>query len=117
MAAITDKASFLSTAAQTPEEVEIKAMGKTVYIRKLTGADMEQVMRAAKAQGNTDGPGLDEMALVVQRGVCGANGDLFFSKDDLDSIKSLPMAALLELSEAVQKCSGLSDEADDATKN
>lgn len=91
--------------------------GQTVHIRTLTGAEAENLYRAARSQPGVPGqPLADDNAFVVQlvaRCMCDEEGTLLFgSKADIEALSKRSFAALSVLFNAACKLNGIGEEAE-----
>jgi hypothetical protein len=89
-----------------------------VYARGLTAREFEKWQQSLMAQSKGEAPRatLDRLrgntARLVIAGACDENGEPVFSDRDQSSLQDLNNRALTRVAEAIQKLSGIGDEAE-----
>ena len=86
-------------------QVDIPELDGYVYVRSLTTAELRHAEESRSE-------GADSTELIywqVLCGVCNAEGDTIFTKNDESIIADLPFSVVAKLSEAVNEASGLNE--------
>lgn len=81
-------------------------MGGTVYVRELSGADFEDVIRALP-----DGlPVNQRLARLCALCACDSDGQLIFTLDDVPAILKGPLAPIIKVGNMASEINGLGDD-------
>ena len=102
---------FLKKVEVPVSKVEVPEMGLTVYVKGMTAKERTQFEVGMMTNGKKS---LRKMQLfrelLVIKCCCDENGNLLFTKDDIDQIGELPATIIERIVDEAQAVSGMKDE-------
>ena len=107
-----DKDTILSISeTRIPHEVVVDEWGGSVFVRSLSGRELDCLMADWRRLGAEDGKNAGRvLACVVAATACDETGELIFENSDIDKLHTLPVAGVKLVAEAALEFNGLTEE-------
>lgn len=85
----------------------VPVINKPVYVREVTVAEVDQIEEINKRHKNSEATKLAKLAIIA---CCMEDGSALFQKDDTESLKGLPLNALLGIVNEFNRVNGFGED-------